>query len=71
MSRQIYLRVLLRKLFSQKNASRTYYEIESNKFARSGLISDTDILPDRRRMTKHSFWMTKQLIKEILQNKWS
>ena len=58
-------------IFAKIHASRAYYEIKPNRCVGTRLISDTDILPDERRITKHFFWMTKQFIKEILQNKWS
>ena len=46
------------------------FEIEKGKFVGKGSLSDTDELPDGRRITKHSFWMPKKFIKEILAGNW-
>lgn len=46
------------------------YEIDKGKFVGKGSLSDTDELPDGRRITKHSFWMPKKFIKEILDGNW-
>ena len=57
-------------LFTKLHATNTYYEIEKGKFVGKGSLSDTDELPDGRRITKHSFWMPKKFIKEILDGNW-
>ena len=59
-----------RILFTKLHATNAYYEIEKGKFVGKGLLSDTDELPDGRRITKHSFWMPKKFIKEILDGNW-
>ena len=59
-----------RILFTKLHATNTYYEIEKGKFVGKGSLSDTDELPDGRRITKHSFWMPKKFIKEILDGNW-
>lgn len=46
-------------LFTKIHAQNTYYEIRPNEFVGKGKISDTDKLPDGRRITKHSFWIPK------------
>lgn len=57
-------------LFTKIHAQNSYYEIEPNVFIGKGSLSDTDILPDGRRITKHSFWMPKKFMKEVLEGKW-
>ena len=57
-------------LFTKIHAQNTLYEIETGIFVGKGKLSDTDELPDGRRITKHSFWMTKKFLKEVLQNFW-
>lgn len=57
-------------VFTKIHATNTLYEIEPNKFIGKGNLSDTDELPDGRRITKHSFWLPKRFIKEILEGKW-
>jgi len=57
-------------IFTKIHAQNTLYEIEPNKFVGKGKESDTDILPDGRRITKHSFWIPKKFLKEVLENKW-
>ena len=57
-------------VFTKIHATNTLYEIEPNKFIGKGTLSDTDELPDGRRITKHSFWLPKRFIKEILEGKW-
>ena len=59
-----------RILFTKLHATNAYYEIEKGKFVGKGSLSDTDELPDGRRITKHSFWMPKKFIKEILDGNW-
>ncbi|MBS4770663.1 DNA mismatch repair protein MutH [Carnobacteriaceae bacterium zg-ZUI240] len=57
-------------LFTKIHATNTYYEIKPNHFVGKGKLSDTDTLPDGRRITKHSFWIPKKFLKEILDGKW-
>lgn len=57
-------------LFTKIHASNSYYEIEKDVFVGKGKLSDTNPLPDGRRITKHSFWMPKKFLQEILQGKW-
>lgn len=57
-------------IFAKIHATNTYYEIEKDVFVGKGKLSDTDILPDGRRITKHSFWMPKKFLKEVLDGKW-
>lgn len=53
-------------LFTKIHATNTYYEIQPNQFVGKGKLSDTDLLPDGRRITKHSFWLPKRFLKEVL-----
>ena len=57
-------------IFTKIHATNTYYEIEKGQFIGKGKLSDTDVLPDGRRITKHSFWMPKKFIQEVLTGKW-
>ncbi|MFS9053961.1 Sau3AI family type II restriction endonuclease [Streptococcus infantis] len=57
-------------LFTKIHASNSYYEIEKNVFIGKGKLSDTNPLPDGRRITKHSFWIPKKFLKDILDGKW-
>ena len=57
-------------LFTKIHASNSYYEIEKNVFIGKGKLSDTNPLPDGRRITKHSFWIPKKFLKDILNGKW-
>lgn len=57
-------------LFTKIHAQNTLYEIEPNKFVGKGKDSDTDTLPDGRRITKHSFWIPKKFLKEVLDGEW-
>lgn len=57
-------------IFTKIHASNSYYEIEKGKFVGKGKLSDTDELPNGLRITKHSFWMTKKFLKEVLEGKW-
>ena len=57
-------------LFTKIHASNSYYEINPGEFVGKGKLSDTDELPDGRRITKHSFWFPKKYIKEVLDGKW-
>ncbi|HGK0910717.1 Sau3AI family type II restriction endonuclease [Lactococcus petauri] len=57
-------------IFTKIHAQNTYYEIEKNVFVGKGKLSDTDKLPDGRRITKHSFWIPKKFLKEVLEGKW-
>lgn len=57
-------------LFTKIHAQNTYYEIRPNEFVGKGKLSDTDKLPDGRRITKHSFWIPKKFLKEVLLGEW-
>ncbi|OFI48030.1 DNA mismatch repair protein MutH [Floricoccus penangensis] len=57
-------------LFTKIHATNSYYELSPNEFVGKGKLSDTTELPDGRRITKHSFWLTKKYLKEVLENKW-
>ena len=57
-------------LFTKIHATNSYYEIEKNVFVGKGKLSDTNPLPDGRRITKHSFWIPKKFLKDILDGKW-
>lgn len=57
-------------VFTKIHAQNTLYEIEPGHFVGKGKESDTDVLPDGRRITKHSFWMPKKFLKEVLDGKW-
>lgn len=57
-------------IFTKIHAQNTYYEIEKNVFVGKGKLSDTDKLPDGRRISKHSFWIPKKFLKEVLEGKW-
>lgn len=57
-------------LFTKIHATNSYYEIAPNHFVGKGKLSDTDELPDGRRITKHSFWIPKKFLKEVLEGKW-
>lgn len=57
-------------LFTKIHAQNTLYELKPGEFVGKGKSSDTDVLPDGRRITKHSFWMPKKFLKEVLEGKW-
>lgn len=57
-------------IYTKIHASQSLYELENGKFIGNGKISCTDILPDGRHITKHSFWLPKKFLKEILEGKW-
>ena len=57
-------------LFTKIHATNSYYEIEKDVFVGKGKLSDTTPLPDGRRITKHSFWIPKKFLKDILDGKW-
>ncbi|PAO73872.1 DNA mismatch repair protein MutH [Streptococcus agalactiae] len=59
-----------RFLFTKIHATNTYYEIAPDCFVGKGKISDTDTLPDGRRITKHSFWLPKKFLQEVLMGRW-
>lgn len=52
-------------IFTKIHVQNSYYEIAKDTFVGSGKLSDTDELPDGRRITKHSFWFPKKFIKQI------
>lgn len=56
-------------IFTKIHAQNSYYEIAKDTFVGSGKLSDTDELPDGRRITKHSFWLPKRFIKQIYDEK--
>lgn len=53
-------------LFMKIHAQNTYYEVNPNDFVGKSKLSDTDRLPDGRRISKHTFWIPKKLLKEVL-----
>ena len=53
-------------VFTKIHASNSYYEVEPGVFVGKGKLSDTNELPDGRRITKHSFWFSKRFLKRIL-----
>lgn len=57
-------------LFTKIHAQNTYYELEKAVFVGKGNLSDTDTLPDGRHITKHSFWLPKKFLKEVLDGLW-
>ena len=57
-------------LFTKIHAQNTLYELKPGEFVGKGKLSDTDVLPDGRHITKHSFWMPKKFLKEVLEGKW-
>lgn len=57
-------------VFTKIHAQNTYYEIEPEVFIGKGKLSDTDVLPDGRHITKHSFWIPKKFLKEVLSGEW-
>lgn len=57
-------------LFTKVHASQTYYEVEPGEFVGKGKLKDTDELPDGRRITKHSFWLPKKFVQQILRGEW-
>lgn len=57
-------------LFTKIHAQNTLYELKPGEFVGKGKLSDTDALPDGRHITKHSFWMPKKFLKEVLEGKW-
>lgn len=57
-------------IFTKIHAQNTLYEIALGEFVGKGKLSDTDELPDGRNITKHSFWLPKKFLKEVLECKW-
>lgn len=57
-------------LYTKVHARDSYYEIEPGKFVGKGKLKDTDELPDGRRITKHSFWLPKKFVQQILRGEW-
>lgn len=57
-------------VFTKLHAQNTYYEIKPNTFIGKGKLSDADVLPDGRRITKHSFWFPKKFLRDILLGIW-
>lgn len=57
-------------LFTKIHAQNTLYELKAGEFVGKGKLSDTDALPDGRHITKHSFWIPKKFLKEVLEGKW-
>ena len=44
----------------------SYYDLGDGQIYGSGKISDSDVLPDGRRMTKQSFWLNNSYIQKII-----
>lgn len=57
-------------IFTKIHADGSYYEIKPGQFVGNGKLADTDELPDGRRITKHSFWLSTKFIREIMADKW-
>lgn len=57
-------------VFTKIHAQNTYYEIGPEVFIGKGKLSDTDVLLDGRHITKHSFWLPKKFLKEVLSGEW-
>lgn len=57
-------------LYTKVHSNQTYYEVEPGKFVGKGSLKDTDELPDGRRITKHSFWLPKKFVQQILRGEW-
>ena len=57
-------------LFTKVHASQTYYEVKPGEFVGKGKLKDTDELPDGSRITKHSFWLPKKFVQQILRGEW-
>lgn len=57
-------------VYTKIHASQSLYELEKGIFVGNGNMACTDVLPDGRRITKHSFWIPKKFLKEILDGKW-
>ncbi|MGV3354607.1 Sau3AI family type II restriction endonuclease [Streptococcus orisratti] len=57
-------------IFTKIHAQNTRYEIAPNIFVGKGNDSDTDKLPDGRSITKHSFWIPKKFLSEVLNGEW-
>lgn len=57
-------------IFTKIHAQNTLYEITPNTFVGKGKLSDTDELPNGRRITKHSFWIPKKFLKDVIDGKW-
>ncbi|KXT77663.1 Sau3AI family type II restriction endonuclease [Streptococcus sp. DD13] len=57
-------------LFTKIHAQNTLYELKPGEFVGKGKLSDTDVLPDGRHITKHSFWIPKKFLKKVLEGKW-
>lgn len=57
-------------IFTKIHDQNTLYEIALGEFVGKGKLSDTDELPDGRNITKHSFWLPKKFLKEVLECKW-
>lgn len=57
-------------IFAKIHAQNSLYEINPGQFVGKGKLSDTDVLPDGRHITKHSFWISKKFLREVLNGKW-
>ncbi|MFW0156000.1 DNA mismatch repair protein MutH, partial [Rothia sp. P6271] len=57
-------------IFTKIHAQNTYYEVGPSEFLGKGKISDTDTLPNGIKITKHSFWLPKRFLKDVLEGKW-
>ncbi|WEV45235.1 Sau3AI family type II restriction endonuclease [Streptococcaceae bacterium ESL0687] len=57
-------------MFTKIHAQNSYYEITPGNFVGKGKLSDTYELPDGRRITKHSFWLSKKYLKQVFDGEW-
>ncbi|WEV60734.1 Sau3AI family type II restriction endonuclease [Streptococcaceae bacterium ESL0729] len=57
-------------IFTKIHAQNSYYELTPGNFFGKGKLSDTYKLPDGRRITKHSFWLSKKYLKQVFDGKW-
>lgn len=57
-------------IFTKIHAQNTRYEIAPDIFVGKGNESDIDELPDGRNITKHSFWISKKFLKDVLEDRW-
>ena len=54
--------------FLRNHTGLTYYDLGDGEIIGTGKISNSDVLPDGRRMTKQSFWLNKHYVKNFLDN---
>lgn len=48
------------------HANRAFYQFADGSAYGNGEVSDSDLLPDGRRMTKQCFWLNRNYIREII-----